>query len=371
MRIDRVDVFHLALPLREPQKTKAGEFDKLGTVLVQIHSGDATGWGEASPGSAPVLGPECATGVFSCVKDWLAPRLVGCQVDSGDDLQERLAVFHGNPYAKSALDTAWWDLKAKIAGQPLHQTLGGKRENIEVGVSFDQMDNIDDFLAGIGRAFEAGFCRVELKMRPGWDVQMLNAVRHEYPTQTIHTDVETGLTLNHMEILYRLDDFALAMVEQPLPADDLVGHAMVQEAIRTPVCLDEAIATTPQAEMALELKSCQYVNVKPGRVGGLTAAMAIHDICHEGCVPCYLGGVPQSAVGTILSYALASKENFSYPADYITPESSLAVHLGEMPSPTCDEEGKACVHVSKGPGIGMEPDPKDLKRFTVASATVQ
>jgi O-succinylbenzoate synthase len=265
---------------------------------------------------------------------------------------------------------AWWDLKAKIAGKPLYQLIGGKRESIEVGVSFDQMESIDDFLAAIGAAFEAGYCRVELKMRPGWDVQMLNTVRHEFPTQTIHTDVEAGLTLNHMEILYRLDDFALAMVEQPLPADDLVGHAMVQEAIRTPVCLDEAVTTKPQAEMALELKSCQYVNVKPARVGGLTTAIAIHDVCHEGCVPCYAGAVPQSAVGTRHGFALASKENFSYPAEYITSESGLAEHLGEIPSPICNQEGKACVPISSQPGIGMEPDREDLARFAVATASI-
>ena len=132
----------------------------------------------------------------------------------------------------------------------------------------------------------AGFDRLKLKFRPGWDVRMVDFVRKECPTQTLHIDCEGGLGLGHMEMLYRLEDFSLAMIEQPLPADDLVGHAMVQESLRTPICLDEGIASLAQAEMAMELNSCKYVNLKPGRVGGLTPAVAIHDLCHEHCTPC-------------------------------------------------------------------------------------
>jgi O-succinylbenzoate synthase len=371
MQIDSIEVFHVALPLKVPRETKVGQLTTLETVLVRMTSAQTAGWGEASPGNAPLDGTEWAAGVFECVRDWLAPRLAGARVESGDDLQERLSPLRGNRFAKAALDTAWWDLKARLMEQPLHKVLGGKRDAVEVGVAFDEMETIDDLLAAMGRAFEAGYTRVDLKMRPGWDLNMLNAVRHEFPTQTVHADIEAALTLNDMEILYRLDDFGLAMVEQPLPADDLVGHAMVQEAIRTPVCLDEGITTPQQVDIALELKSAQYVNVKPGRVGGLTPAVAIHDMCHQGCVPCFVGAMCQSAIGTRLGLALAAKENFLYPADYAAADEIFCQDLALAPPPTRDEnDEKLKIRLWDAPGIGTDPDPHELDKFTLTRAAI-
>lgn len=370
MQIESIEVLYVALPLRQPMNTPGGPCDTLETVLVAMHSGGAVGWGEASPGNAPSAGAEWAAGVFACVRDWLAPALVGKGIDGGDALQERLAGFRGNRFAKAALDTAWWDLNARMAGKPLHQLLGGQREAVEVGVGFDQTESIDEFFAQIAAAFEAGYARVELKMRPGWDVNMLNSVRHEFPTQTIHVDVEGGLTLNHMEILCRLDDFMLAMVEQPLPADDLVGHAMVQETIRTPVCLDESITTPEQADLAIELHSGKYVNVKPGRVGGLTPAAAIHDGCHHGCIPCWVGGMPQSAIGARLGIALAAKQNFSYPADFFASEELFAQDVAEPPVPVRDDDGVLRIPLWTEPGIGVQPDQDVLKKLCLARATI-
>lgn len=369
MQIDSIDVYQVALPLREPHPTKAGEIHAMEIVLVRMQSGDVSGWGESSPGNAPLAGAEWSAGAFGCVRDWLAPRLAGKSIDSGEDLQAHLALFRGNQFAKAALDTAWWDLRARLKGQPLHQILGGKRDAIEVGVSFDQKDSIDDLLAEMARAFEQGYARVEVKMRPGWDLNMLGAVRHEFPTQTVHADIEAALTLNDMEILYRIDDFALAMVEQPLAADDLVGHAMVQEAIRTPVCLDEAITTTQQAEIALELTSGKYVNVKVGRVGGLTPALAIHDLCHDACTPCFVGSPAQSAIGARLDLALAAKENFSYPADYHPPEGLCQEDLAHLPNPVRDEStGTRKIPLWSEPGIGVEPRVEAIQRYQRAHA---
>lgn len=339
------------------------------TVLVRMRSGDASGWGEASPGNAPLAGPEWAAGVFGCVRDWLAPAVVGSVVDSGGQLAERLQALRGNRFAKAALDTAWWDLQARLKEQPLHQLLDAQRDAVEVGVGFDQMDSIEDFIAAIGRAFEAGYARVELKMRPGWDLQMIDFVRKEFPTQTFHVDVEGALGLQHMEMLCRLDDFDLAMIEQPFPADDLVGHAMVQEAIRTPICLDEGVTTVEQCEMALELQSCRYVNLKPGRVGGLTPAVAIHDACRTGNVGCFVGATPQTAVGARLGLALAAKANCTYPADYLPADQLLQQDLAEPLLPACEEaDGKMRIALWSEPGIGVEPDVELLEKHCLARA---
>jgi O-succinylbenzoate synthase len=369
MHLDSIEVFHVALPLRRPQSTPAGPADTLQTVLVRVESGEAVGWGEASPGNAPVAGGEWAAGVFTCIRDWLAPAAVGREFESGNALQERLAAFRGNRFAKAALDLAWWDLSARIAGKPLHQLLDGQREAVELGVAFDQMETVEELFAAIGKAFEAGFARVELKVRPGWDVHMLNAVRQEFPTQTIHVDIEGAMRLDHSELLCRMDDFMLAMIEQPLCADDFVGHAMVQEMIRTPVGLDESIATPEQAHIAIDLKSAQWINLKPGRVGGLTPATEIHDACRDASMPCWVGAMPQSAIGFRAAVALATKSNCSYPADFVASEELFERDLADPPVPVRDQtEGLLRIPLWSEPGIGVQPDPELLERLCLARA---
>jgi len=370
MQIDAIEVFQLALPLRQPQMTVRGPTDRLETVLVRMTSGSFAGWGESSPGAAPQASAEWAAGVFGCVRDWLAPLAAGRMIDTGKDLQEAMAVIRGNPFAKAAIDTAWWDLKARKQGEPLHKVLGGRGEPLEVGISLDRMESPDEFLEAIRRAFDAGCARVELKFRPGWDVNMVNFVRHEFPVERFHVDVEGALSLGHMELLCRLDDFSLAMVEQPLPAYDLVGHAMVQESLRTPICLDESIAAPEQAEIAMELHSAQYVNLKPGRVGGLTPALAIHDICHENCTPCWVGAMPQTALGARIGLALASKPNCNYPADFPV-EPLLADDLAPPPETTRDSDDKRLrVRLWSEAGLGVEPDMTLVEKFAIDRAKV-
>jgi O-succinylbenzoate synthase len=372
MQIDSIEIYHIGLPLRQPLTTPLGAREQLETVLVALHGDGATGWGESSPGVAPLAAGEWAAGVFTLLRDWLAPAIVGQGFSSGEDLSQRLASFRGNPWAKAALDTAWWDLSARLKDQPLHQLLGGKREAIEVGPTFDRRESIDDFLVEITAAVAAGFDRLKLKFRPGWDVRMVDFVRKECPTQALHIDCEGGLGLQHMEMLYRLEDFSLAMIEQPLGVDDLVGHAMVQESLRTPLGLDEGIASLAQADIAMELHSCKYVNLKPGRVGGLTPAVAIHDLCHEHCTPCFVGAVPQSAIGGRIGFALAAKENCSYPADFFAADQVLAADVAEALLPTKDEtDGRQRVRLWSTPGIGVEPDRALLEKFCIARAKIE
>ncbi len=378
MQIDSLELFHLALPLRRPLPTPGAPREKLETVLVAMHSGGATGWGEASPGNAPWKSGEWAAGAFALLRDWLTPAVVGTCLDSGSDLGQRLAMFHGNQFAKAAVDMAWWDLFSRQQNQPLHERIGGHRQAVEVGPTFDRVEPCDDFQAAIqafhaaiSAASEAGFPRIKLKFRPGWDVNMVDFVHKEFPGQTFHIDCEGGLGLQHLEMLYRLDDFSLAMIEQPLPADDLVGHAMLQDSVRTPICLDEGIVSPAQAEMALELHSCKYVNLKPSRVGGLTAAVAIHDACHAQCTPCWVGAFPQSAIGGRFGFALAAKDNCTYPSDYFPSDQVLAEDLAEPLLPSRDPaDGRQRVRLWSEPGIGIQPDRKLLDKYCLAHVCV-
>ena len=369
MKIDAIDLYHVAMPLITPWRTAYGDDAAIEGVLVRMESGGAVGWGESAPFAAPCYSPEWAGGIFAVIRDWLAPTLLGQYVESGADLQQRLRHFKGNPFAKAALDTAWWVLKAEQTGQPLHRLLGAQRDRVAVGADFSVMDSIDALIEAIGGAFAAGFPRVKLKYRPGWDLRMIEAVRREFPTQTIHIDCNSGYSPDDFEMFCRLDDFNLAMIEQPLAHDDVVDHARLQSAIRTPVCLDESIYSVARAEQALDLGSCRWINIKPGRVGGITPAVAIHDLAKKHGIPCWVGGMLESAVGARICIALSMLDNFQYPPD-IFPSSRF--YREDLSAPPIELVRSAAgvpeVLALNAPGIGTVPDVERLKRVTKAEA---
>ena len=219
---------------------------------------------------SPGYSAEFAAGAFELIKRWFAPALIGQEIDSGEALQQGLAHFRDNPFAKAALDMAWWALQSEMTGEPLHRLLGGDRDVVEVGADFGVAPTLDDLLANVGGAVEQRFARIKLKFRPGWDVNMVAAVRGAYPDAVIHIDCNSAYTLSDAAMFKELDQFNLAMIEQPLRHDDLVDHAKLAEQITTPICLDESLNSMARARQAIELGSCGWANIKPGRVGGLT-----------------------------------------------------------------------------------------------------
>lgn len=371
MRIDSIDVFHVAMPLITPWRTAYGDDAAIESVLVRMTSGGLSGWGESAPFAAPCYSPEWAGGVFTLVRDWLAPALVGQFVESGENLQSQLAHFKGNPFAKAAVDTAWWDLEARRQGKPLHRLLGATRDAVDVGADFSVMDSVGDLLKAMGQAFEAGFKRIKLKYRPGWDISMLRSVREEFPTQVIHIDCNSGYTMANADMFCRLDDFHLAMIEQPLAYDDLVDHARLQSMIRTPICLDESINSLARADQAVDLGSCKWVNIKPGRVGGLTPAVAIHNLCKGAGIPCWVGGMLESAVGSRICIALSMLDNFQYPADIFPSRRFYRADLGRPEVElTSGPDGSPQVVAADLPGIGAEPDASLLEQLCRARSSI-
>lgn len=369
MRIDAIDIYHVAMPLKTPWRTAYGDDAAIESVLVRMCSEGVEAWGEAAPFAAPCYSPECASGAFGVVRDWLAPALLGQNIDSGEDLQSRIAHFKGNQFAKASLDTAWWVLKATMERKPLHKLLGATRDNVQVGADFSVMDSIDALIAAMGEAFAAGFPRVKLKYRPGWDLRMIEAVRREFPTQTIHIDCNSGYTTADFEMFCRLDDFHLAMIEQPLQHDDVLDHARLQSAIRTPVCLDESINSLHRAEQAIELGACKWINIKPGRCGGLTPAVAIHNLARKAGIPCWVGGMLESAVGARICISLAMLDNFIYPADIFPSSRFYHSDLGEPDVKLIKgEDGSPRVVAFDTPGIGTTPNLTLLKEMTKAEA---
>jgi O-succinylbenzoate synthase len=369
VKIDRIDLFHVAMPLIYPWRTAYGEDADCHSVLCRMTSGSVEAWGESAALAAPCYSPEWAGGMFAVAKQWLAPALVGRDIRSGDDLQQHLAVYKGNPFAKGLLDIAWWNLASRVQGIPLHRLLGATRDRVPVGADFGVMDSLDDLLAAVGKAVDQRFPRVKLKFRPGWDTAMLRAVRKQHPREAFHIDCNSGYRLADLELFRQIDEFHLAMIEQPLAHDDLVDHARLQTEIKTPVCLDESIAHPRHAEQAVALKSCQFVNIKPGRVGGLTNAKIIHDLCRKAGVPCWVGGMLESATGAAVCVALAMLDNFTYPADIFPSSRFYHQDLAERPL-------ELTTLADGTPGVTAfddipAPDAARLERLCVARATLK
>jgi O-succinylbenzoate synthase len=368
MKIDRIELFHVAMPLIYPWRTAYGEDAAVHSVLCRMCSGLAEGWGETTPFAAPCYSPEWAGGVFAVLRDWLAPQILQRDVSSGAELQDMLAIYKGNPFAKAALDTAWWALSSNMAERPLFQCLGAMREQVPVGADFGVMDRLEELLEGVGQAIEQGFPRIKLKFRTGWDLSMLEAVRNRFPDHPMHIDCNSGYRRGDVPLFRDVDRFRLAMIEQPLQHDDLLDHAWLQSQIQTAICLDESITTARQTEQAIELRSCRYVNIKPGRVGGLTNAVKIHDICRAAGIHCWVGGMLESAVGSAHCVALAMLDNFTYPADIFPSSRFYHEDLADPPLELINVKGVPSVRAHQRL---PEPVPEKLKQLTVQQATLR
>lgn len=358
MKIDKIDIYRVAMPLVYPFRTAYGDEHVIESVIVGMHSSDLTGWGESAPGAVPSYSPEWAAGVFGLLRDIAAPRLAGCNIESGDDLQERLSFIKGNTFAKGALDTAWWDLYAQTQGVPLWRLIGGTREVVEVGADFGVMDDIGGLLSVIEEAVGNGYNRVKLKYRPEWDIPIVEAVRGRFPDLVVHVDCNSAYTIDDLPMFRDLDRFGLAMIEQPLAHDDLIDHAALQSEIETPVCLDESITSLRKARTACELGACRYINIKPGRVGGITPSLEIHRIAAEAGIPCWIGGMLESAIGASHCLALATLPNITYPSDIFPTDRFYSRDAG-FPPMTHSSPGYFSPH--DRPGIGVLPDRAQLQ----------
>jgi O-succinylbenzoate synthase len=362
MIVDAVEAYWVKMPLVYPFRTAFGDFAEIESLLVKLISGDHYGWGESSPWANPSYSPEWTGGAFALVRDWLAPQIVGRDIASGEELQRALSAFKGNPFAKASLDLAWWDLYACKLEKPLWQVLGGDSPSVEVGADFGVMENIDLLLSAIDAALRDGFKRVKLKYRPGWDMEMVAAVRQAFPNTVFHVDCNSAYRLADAEMFKKLDRYNLAMIEQPLAYDDLYSHSKLQKMLHTPICLDESITSPNKAQQAIELKACSWINIKPGRVGGLTNALSIHNICQEAGIPVWIGGMLESAVGAMHCLALATLPGVTYPSD-IFPSSRF--YREDLAHPAVEMSGLSTIRANPGAGIACQPLPERLRALTV------
>jgi O-succinylbenzoate synthase len=368
--IEAIDLYWVRIPLAFVWRTSYADQHFTDTVLVRMESEGHHAWGESCPPFIPAYSSEHTLATFHTVREHLAKRIVGQDIRTSRDLLDRIGFVKGNQFARAALEITWWVLEAKRRGVPLHVALGGTGDHVSVGADFGIQESLDILMAKIQTAIDQGFPRIKLKFRPGWDLDMVDAVRSTFPSFTFHVDCNAAYTPADIDLFRKLDRYRLAMIEQPL-ADDgmsLVNHAELQSRIDTPVCLDESVHSLAHAEAAIRLASCKVVNIKMARVGGLTASREIQALCAQHGIPCWVGGMLESAVGGAICAELATLPNFTYPAD-IFPSSYF--YERDLGKPEIVLSGRGEIATSRVPGIPQEPDPDLLARWTVDRASVR
>jgi O-succinylbenzoate synthase len=361
MRIEQVEIWHVVLPLVQPFETSFGREEERETVIVAVRSEGLTGWGEAATSRGPWYEYETVETCWHVLHDFLVPQVLGQGVGSPEDAARLMAPVRGHNLAKMGLEAAIWDLLAQAQGVSVSQLLGGSRDRVAVGVSVGIQASVGRLLEVIDGYRQEGYVRIKMKIRPGWDVEVVREVRERFPRVPLMVDANSAYTLADAEKLLALDELELMMIEQPLAYDDLVDHAELQRRLRTPICLDESVPGLAAARSALALGSGRIVNIKPGRVGGLTVARAIHDLCRVRGVPVWCGGMLETGIGRAHNVALASLPGFTLPGDI---SASARYFHEDIVDPPFTVRADGTMAVPSGPGIGVRVVGERLEAAT-------
>ena len=353
IRVDGVEIRLVRLPLVEPFETSFGKIDSRLIFLICLSAEGLRGWGEVVASEKPLYSYETVGTAFHVIKDFFAPAVLDEPITSLPDLARRFAPFRGHNMAKAGLELAYMDLLAQVNKQSLSTLIGGERKQIAVGVSLGIQPTPAQLLKRVERYLSLGYQRIKLKIKPGWDIEIVDEVRRAYPNILLSVDANSAYTLADVDHLRKLDDFDLLMIEQPLQSDDIVDHAKLQRLLQTSLCLDESIIGLRQAEAALDLESCRIINIKIGRVGGYSEALAIHDLCAARNIPVWCGGMLESGIGRAHNIALASLRGFTLPGD-ISASSRYFAHDLISPEVTVASDGTVAVPDAIGLGFDVE-----------------
>jgi O-succinylbenzoate synthase len=362
MRLRRIVVRRVEMPLRFRFRTSFGETTRKQFLLVEADGGDTSGWGECVADDAPFYSEETNASAAHVLGEFLAPAALDEELEGPEDFSRRVAPIRGNRMAKAALESALWDLAAREKGVPLRDLLGGVRDRVPVGVSLGLQPSLDALLALVAKHVEEGYRRIKLKIEPGRDAALVAAVRERFPSIDLTVDANAAYTPADAPALRALDAFGLDYIEQPLGHEDLWEHAALAREIATPICLDESIRSAADAAVAARIGAARVVNVKIGRVGGLAEARRIHDVCAAAGVPVWCGGMLESGVGRATNVHLATLPNFAKPGDTSSASRYFEEDIVDPPLEAVDGE----MPVPPGPGIGVTVLRERLDRYTVS-----
>ncbi|MFO7448138.1 MAG: o-succinylbenzoate synthase [Ignavibacteriaceae bacterium] len=368
MKIERIELRKIFLPYISPFKTSGWVEDGNHGIIVKIFSEGLTGWGEAPVSNMPWYIEETTSTAWAVMNENLSPLLLNNDINSPGDVDKLFSKIRGNNFAKAGLEFAVWDLLAKKNNKSLSEMLGGVQKEIAVGVSIGIQNSIKELIKTVEGYLQEGYKRIKIKIKPGWDIEPVKALRENFPEILLQVDANSAYSLSDTDHLKKLDEFNLLLIEQPLAHNDIIDHSRLQQKIKTPVCLDESITSPDYAGWAIEMDACRVINIKPARVGGLTAAVKIHDICRDAGIPVWCGGMLETGIGRAINAALASLPNFKLPGDISANSRYYKKDIVLNPF-TLNQNGT--LTVPNQPGHGAVVDEEYLKNITAESVFIK
>jgi len=368
MKIEAVTLREIQMPLVHFFETSFGRTYSRRILLVTVHSEGLEGWGESVAGEDPFYSSEWIESAWVTLTRYLVPALLGKQIDSARECPALLGKVRSHRMAKAALENALWDAEAAQKQQPLWKLLGGTRREIPCGVSIGIQDSVDQLLDKIQTELAAGYRRIKVKVKPGWDVNVLERIRSRWADITLSCDANSAYTLDRVEHLRKFDQFNLLMIEQPLWNDDIYYHARLQKELRTAICLDESIVSARSAAFAVETGACRIINVKVGRVGGFSEALAVHDVCQSNKIQVWCGGMLETGIGRAHNIALSTLANFSLPGDV---SASKRYWKEDIIEPEVEVSPQGIIAIDDEPGRGYRIKPDLIEKLTVRKETLR
>lgn len=352
INVASIELTEINLPLVHFFETSFGRTYERRIILVRVIDADGgEGWGEVTCGESPGYSDEWTDSAWVTIEKILAPMVVGKEFENAADVWDAMSWVRGHRMSKAAIETACWDLEAKKLGVPLWKHLGGVRREIECGVSIGIQDSPQALSSKIRTELDAGYRRIKIKISPRWDYNIIKAVRAEFADIPLIADANSAYTLDDIGLLISLDEFNLMMIEQPLAHDDMLDHAKLQREIATSICLDESIHSAEDARKAIEIGACKIINVKLGRVGGFTQALAIEKLCRENNIPIWCGGMLESGVGRAHNIAMSTLAGFTLPGDV---SASKRYWHEDIISPEVEVSSSGTITAPVRPGNGFD-----------------
>jgi O-succinylbenzoate synthase len=368
MKIDQIELREIQMPLISFFETSFGRTTLRRIILVRVFSEGIVGHGEATSPEEPYYNHESTGTAWHVLKDFVIPRIFRSKITKPDDVAPLLKPIRGHNMAKASVETAIWDLYARRLQKPLHEVIGGRRRLIDCGVSLGIQDTVSELLKKIETELKAGYQRIKVKIKPGWDVEVVRQIRKQFPEIALMCDANSAYTLKDLDLLRRLDEFRLLMIEQPLAWNDILDHVKLQQVLQTPVCLDESILDAEDARKAIEAGACKIVNIKLGRVGGHTEAKKVHDVCEARSIPVWCGGMLESGIGRAHNIGLSSLQNFLLPGDV---SASRRYFQRDLIDPEVEVDSQGRISVLDEVGIGFRPNTQRIEGVTVRTEMIR
>ena len=368
MRIEAITLREIRMPLVHFFETSFGRTTERRILLLTVHTNGPEGWGECVAGEDPFYSEESVDTAWYAVEHYLAPALLGKTIEKGSDAPALFARVRGHRMAKGALENALWDAEAQIKNVPLWQLLGGTQKQIACGVSIGIQNSVEQLLEKIETELNAGYRRIKVKCKPGWDVEVFQRIRLRWPEILLSCDANSAYTLDQVEHLKRFDDFNLLMIEQPLWHDDFYFHAQLQKQLKTKICLDEAIHHRRDAQAAITLGACKIINIKVGRVGGMSEAVAVHNTARQAGIPVWCGGMLEAGIGRSHNIALSTLPNFTLPGDV---SASKRYWKEDVIEPAVEVSPEGFITVPETPGRGFAVKTDLIDKLTTRKQTLR